>query len=254
MKINLLSGFGKLALLIAVVLSPLSTVISQNVAESKVPVNTVKAFKAASQGSSAVWMAGSNNSYEASWAKSGQRMVYVFDQSSQLQLKKYLAPMNSLPAGVPASVKAACPGGKVDGAYRVVNRNNQKYYEVQVQNTQTIDRMRFDLSGKPIGKSSMAAAKPVANESNSNSIAMRGEAASPSLVEDPNLEESDADIQDLLEEDSDLGDLIEDDNDTWEDIDLEEEVEDDSDLFDSNDSFEDVDLDDEDEDESDDGY
>lgn len=263
MKVKLLNGFGKLALLFVCVFAfNLTSVFGQNVAENGVPANTVKAFKSYSKGSSASWFAGPNNSYEATWMNAGRSMVYVFDQAGELQQKKYRAALNSMPNGISSIVIAACPNGKVDGAYRVVDRANHKFYEVQISNPNAVDRMRFDLTGKPIGKTSMAIATPKPSQEaqeTDNSIAMRGtsitSAVTTTQVDDANLEEVDDDIKDLFddeEDDSDINDLLDDDE-NWEDVELDDDLEDDSDLLDPNDDgFDEIDLDDEDE--SDDGF
>ena len=214
MKTKLLDQIGKVALLmLGIFISAASVVLAQSIAESAVPPNTVKAFKAATQGSAAKWKMGPSKSYEASWAKDGKQMVYVFDQEGKLQQKKYVSSLSSLPSGIPAAVAAACPNGKVDGAYRVISRTNQKFIEVQVSNTQSTDRMRFDLTGKPLGKTSVAVAKPAVAPTPTvqNTVAMRG--ATPTTLPNEDIsieEEADEDIKDLIEDDSDLGDLLDD--------------------------------------------
>ncbi|MEY3442076.1 MAG: hypothetical protein RLZZ519_357 [Bacteroidota bacterium] len=137
-----------------------TTMVAQTVSASSVPANTVKAFQASSGGAAATWMAGPNRSHEATFVKEGQKMVYVYDQESQLQQKKIVSTVGAFPAGVNAAVKAAYPTGNVEYAYKVVNRTNQKFYEVQVANAAGVERMRFDLEGKPLGKTSLAASQP----------------------------------------------------------------------------------------------
>ncbi len=137
-----------------------TTTMAQTVSASSVPANTVKAFQASSGGAAATWMAGPNRSHEATFVKEGQKMVYVYDQEGQLQQKKIVSTVGAFPATVNSAVAAAYPKGNVEYAYKVVNRTNQKYYEVQVANAAGVERMRFDLEGKPIGKTSLAAAQP----------------------------------------------------------------------------------------------
>lgn len=127
---------------------------------NSVPANTLKAFQATSGGAAVTWMPGPNKSYEASFVKEGQKMVYVYDQEGLLQQKKIVATVASFPANVSAAVSAAYPKTAVDCAYKVVNRTNQKFYEVQVANAAGVERMRFDLEGKPLGKTSLAASQP----------------------------------------------------------------------------------------------
>jgi hypothetical protein len=238
----------------------------QNIAASSVPANTVKAFQASSGGATATWMAGPNKSYEATFVKENQKMVYVYDQEGLLQQKKIVATIGSFPAGVNSAITAAYPKGNIEYAYKVMNRSNQKFYEVQVANPSGVERMRFDLEGKPIGKTNMAAAQPAgtqpvntpattqpaasepkpvtpqptANTQPANTqpkpspaVAMRGEDAST-----PAIEEETDDLGDLLEDDGDLEDLLKEDE-GWEDVDLEEELEDDTDLLDATDDLDD---------------
>ncbi len=126
--------------------------------------NAIKAFQASNGGAVATWAAGPNNSSEATWVKEGQKMVYCYDATGVLQQKKIISTIGAFPAGVNSSILAAYPQGKVQYAYKVVDRTNQKYYEVEVANASAVDRMRFSLEGKPIGKTSIAAAKPVATQ------------------------------------------------------------------------------------------
>lgn len=252
-------GLGKAAtILLGVGLFCLGTVKAQVVAESSVPANTVKSFKAASQGGSAIWMVGPNKSYEAAWMKDGQNLVYVFDQAGQLQQKKYHAGIKSMPEGVGEMIAAAYPSGKVDASYRVITRTNQKFYEVQVAGAQSVDRMRFDLAGKPMGKTTVSTSvaatpeksQPIASntpvpvkQQQEMPVAMRGESANTSsntVSVDADL--LDDDLGDLLEDDEDLGDLL-DDDDNWEDINLDDELEDDDDLLDIGDDLDDLDFD-----------
>ncbi len=241
-----MNGFRKRALLmLCVFASAYSIASAQSITEGSVPANTLKAFNSYSNNSSAKWFAGPNESYEATWEKSGRNLVYVFDQGGQLQQKKYRAAISSMPSGVYSTVSAAYPNGKIDGAYRVSSRGNQKFYELQITNANAIDRMRFDLTGKPIGKTSMAIAQSEA--SGEPTVAMRGASTTVVQFEEASLEEVDDDIKDLFEDDNDDADINEllnaDDN--WEDIELDDDIDDDSDLF------EDVNFED---DEDDDGY
>jgi hypothetical protein len=125
-----------------------------------VNANAMKAFQASSGGANASWVAGPNSSWEATWVKEGQKMVYCYDQAGILQQKKIVAAITTFPATINASITAAYPQGKVQGAYKVVDRSNQKFYEVQVANAASVDRMRYSLEGKPLGKTSMAAVQP----------------------------------------------------------------------------------------------
>jgi hypothetical protein len=242
----------------------------QTISASLVPANTVKAFQATTGGAAATWMAGPNKSYEATFLKDSQKMVYVYDQEGLLQQKKIVSTVSSFPSGVNAAIAAAYPTGNVEYAYKVVNRTNQKFYEVQVANSSGVERMRFDLEGKPLGKTSLAAAQPAGTQpvntpattskpvtsqpaatsstKTSPPVAMRGEAATTNTQ--PVKEELEDDLGDLLEDEGDMDDLFKEDE-TWEDVDLEDDLEDDSDLLDVTDDLDDDldiedDLDDED--------
>jgi hypothetical protein len=157
MKHKKFAGWARRTLCLIAVASLSIAFASAQLPESSVPANTVKAFKTAAPGAAAQWIAGPNSSYEASFVKEGQKLVYVYDQASQLQQKKVIAPITALPATVGNSVSAAYPKGTVQYAYKVVTRTQQKYYEVQVANAGAIDRMRYDLEGKPLGKTTLAA-------------------------------------------------------------------------------------------------
>lgn len=159
----------------------ISSAFAQSIATSAVPANTLKAFQATTAGAQATWMAGPSNTFEASFAKEGQKMVYCYDQAGLLQQKKIVSNVSAFPASVNASLVASYPKGNVEYAYKVVSRTNQKYFEVQVANANAVDRMRFDLEGKPIGKTSMAAAKP-AQATPSQSIASQPVSPKPSVT------------------------------------------------------------------------
>ena len=247
--------------------------------------NAMKAFQASSGGANATWSVGPNNSWEANWLKEGQKMVYCYDQAGVLQQKKIVSALSAFPASVNTSVTAAYPSGKVQRAYKVVDRTNQKFYEVEVATVASTDRMRFSLEGKPIGKTSMAATPPAAGQltasaatpvsvkpaasaavaakpapvvavakpapvvANSKPVsqpmAMRGEAATPAAKTDDLIDD---DLGDLLEEDGDIDDLLDDDE-NWDDINLDEPLDDDSDLLEGTDELDsDLDLDDLDDD------
>ncbi len=253
-------------------------VVLGSVSAQTVNPNAMKAFQASSGGANATWSLGPNNSWEASWLKEGQKMVYCYDQAGQLQQKKIVSAMSAFPASVNSSITAAYPAGKVQRAFKVVDRTNQKFYEVEVANAASTDRMRFSLEGKPIGKTSMAAtppasgqltasvatpakptpvvaaakpapvaaAKPAPAVANpkpvSQPMAMRGESATTSTKANDDL--IDSDLGDLLEDDGDLDDLLNDDE-NWDDINLDDPADDDSDLLDGTDDLDDdLDLDD----------
>ncbi|HEX2898519.1 MAG TPA: hypothetical protein VHS96_02255, partial [Bacteroidia bacterium] len=165
MKHRMVASFGRFVLGTALFVGLAhSFSVAQTVASSSVPANTIKAFQATSGGATATWMAGPNRSHEATFMKEGQKMVYVYDQEGLLQQKKIVSTVGAFPAGVNAAVTAAYPKGNVEYAYKVVNRTNQKYYEVQVSNPAGVERMRFDLEGKPLGKTSLATSQPAGSQ------------------------------------------------------------------------------------------
>lgn len=265
MKNRMIARFGKIALCMAVfAVWVASSAQGQAVSAGSVPANTVKAFQAASGGATATWMAGPNNSYEATFVKEGQSMVYVYDQQGVLQLKKIVSTIATFPASVNSAITAAYPSGKVEYAYKVVNRSNQKCYEVQVANPSGVERMRFDLTGKPIGKTSLAASQPAGSQpiaaatskpqptvtsptastqpapaKTSPPVAMRGESATTTKAA-PTAQDDllDDDMGDLLEDVGDMDDLFKEEE-NWEDIDLGDDLEDDSDLLDATDDLDD---------------
>ena len=126
--------------------------------------NALKAFQASSGGAAATWNAGPSNSWEATWAKEGQKMVYCYDQNGLLQQKKNISNVASFPANVNSAITAAYPKGNIQYAYKVIDRSNQKYYEVQVANGASLERMRYSLEGKPVGKTSLAATQPITTQ------------------------------------------------------------------------------------------
>jgi hypothetical protein len=237
-----------------------------------VNANALKAFQTSSGGAAANWVAGPNGSWEATWAKEGQKMVYCYDQAGLLQQKKIVSTIGSFPATINASITAAYPAGKVQSAYKVVDRSNVKFYEVHVANAANVDRMRYSLEGKPLGKTTVAATQPAAVQptltasaatppaakpitsvtpkpapvavkpatpvaaakptTNSQPMAMRGEAATTTTKAATSTVKTD----DLI--DDDLGDLLEDDDDL-------------GDLLDDDDNWDDINLDDELDDDSD---
>ncbi|MFN8395622.1 MAG: hypothetical protein U0176_13360 [Bacteroidia bacterium] len=251
-----------------------TTANAQGIPSSSVPANTLKAFQASSGGAAATWMAGPNKSYEAAFQKEGQKMVYVYDDAGVLQQKKIVSSVSAMPAGVGAALTASYPKGNVEYAYKVVNRTNQKYYEVQMGNAGGAERVRFDLEGKSIGKTSLAgvqpagsqpvasaqpATKPVTQPSpvkpatpaptatkpatTSQPVAMRGEAATTAKTTKAMDDEMDDDLGDLMDDD-DLGDLMDGEDENWDDIDLGDDMDDDSDLLDGTDDLDDdLDLD-----------
>lgn len=246
----------------------LTSAVAQGIPSSSVPATTLKAFQTSSGGATATWMAGPNKSYEAAFQKEGQKMVYVYDEAGVLQQKKIVSSISGMPAGVAASVTASYPKGSVEYAYKVVNRSNQKYYEVQVANPGGSERVRFDLEGKATGKTSLAGVQPAGSQpvasaqpvtkpvaqptpvkpatqpvatkpaTASPPVAMRGEAATTAKTTKAMDDEMDDDLGDLMEDD-DLGDLIDEGEENWDDIDLGEDMDDDSDLLDGTDDLED---------------
>ena len=208
-------------------------------------------------------MAGPNGTFEAKFQRSGRDLVYVYDSNGALQQKKQGSSLNSLPSDISSAIATTYPGVQPQAAYKVITRNKQRYFEVVVPGRGTIDYMRFDVNGFPIGKSSLAlaeqpgpdpaetvpAAEIVAEESSSTNnyeqpayqgMPMRGESTTTVNVEvdlsediDIEAEMMDEDIADLFEDDDeDIEDLLNDgDDDDWEDIDLLE-LDDDEDDWD----------------------
>ena len=262
-------------------------VVSVSASAQTVNPNAMKAFQASSGGANATWSVGPNNSWEANWLKEGQKMVYCYDQTGVLQQKKIVSALSAFPASVNTSITAAYPQGKVQRAYKVVDRTNQKFYEVEVANAASTDRMRFSLEGKPIGKTTMAATPPAAGQLTasvatptakpatvaapkpapvvaaakptpaapskpvSQPMAMRGESATTTAKTNTD-DLIDDDLGDLLEDDGDIDDLLNDDE-NWDDINLDDPIDDDSDLLDGTDDLDD-DLDLDDLDDEDDGF
>lgn len=233
------------------------------------PASAKSAFQTASGNAAATWNAGPNGTWEATWLKEGQRMVYCYDQAGQLQQKKIIGSFTAFPANVQAGIKAAYPQGEIQYAYKVVDRTNQKYFEVQVLNVGGVDRMRYSLEGKPLGRTSMtavqpagssptASAKPVVSEPtpvakpvNTPPVAMRGEAATSKPAPVLNDSELEEDMDDLVD-DEDMGDLIEEEDENWDDIDVLGEEEEDIDLLEGSEDLDDgMDIEEEDDDDDD---
>lgn len=282
MKLRMLVRLGKSILGIALLLGA----VAGHAAAQTVNAAAMQAFQASSGGAEATWKAGPNNSWEAAWVKEGQKMVYCYDNAGLLQQKKIVSDITAFPPSINTLIVAAYPQGKVEAAYKVVDRSNQKFFEVQVANAASVDRMRFNLEGKPVGKTSMTAAQPAASATPTATVApapvkptpapspapspapasvspvkpapqpmaMRGESATTTTkpAAAPAAELEDEDLGDLLEDDGDLDDLLKDDE-NWDDIELEDELDDESDLLEDSDDLDDgIDID-EDIDEDDDG-
>lgn len=240
------------AALVAVLLAS-AGVHAQALSSAQVPTAATAAFQKAQPGISPAWLAGPNGSFEAQFMRDGSAQVYAYDQAGMLQTKKIRTAVTSLPVTVQRSLDAGYAGGKVEAAYKVMTRTQEKYYEVQVAQSGKQERLRYNLEGQPIGKTSLApstaavaqpapspvlasAAKPMpvaakpAPKPAPTTMAMRGESApAPASNED--------DMDDLMDE-AELDDLLEEEEEEEFDP-IEEEEEDD--LLDEEEDWEDID-------------
>ena len=130
---------------------------AQAIPEAQVPSAAVAAFTKSAPGLSAKWQAGPQSTFEAIFLREGKSQVYVYDQAGLLQVKKIKAAMTELPVSAQKTL-AAYPNSNVEAAYKVVSRTQEKYYEVQMANAGSRERLRFDLEGKPTGKVSISSA------------------------------------------------------------------------------------------------
>ncbi|MEM6272575.1 MAG: hypothetical protein AAF998_24395 [Bacteroidota bacterium] len=225
---------------------------AQSLTFSSVPARATQSFARAVPGTDPAWTQGPDQTFEASFTRSGRNFVYVYDQTGALQQKKQQATLGSLPAKISGAIASIYPGVKPNGAYKVITRTKQRYFEVVVPGRGTLDYMRFDVEGYSIGKSSLALAEPATpdplestpepisptiasaavtpSESKPayNPMPMRGESATTTPVDlsaeiDIEAEMMDDDIADLFQDDEEDLDALLDNNDSddeWEDIDL----------------------------------
>ena len=241
---------------------------AQAIPEAQVPSAAVAAFTKSAPGLTAKWQAGPQSTFEAIFLREGKSQVYVYDQAGLLQVKKIKAAMTELPVSAQKTL-AAYPNSNVEAAYKVVSRTQEKYYEVQMANAGSRERLRFDLEGKPTGKVSISSAPmasaatpspapkpapaavapapkpapvavapapkpaPAAAKPAPAAIAMRGESATTKapVAKDDLDDES---LDDLMEEDEDWEDLDSDLDDIGTD-DLLEEDEDEWEILDDDD-------------------
>lgn len=241
---------------------------AQTLTESSVPAKARQTLKSSVPAASPTWSAGPDATYEAQFSNNGQTLVYVFDHNGLLNEKKQRCNLGGLPLQITTALASAYPGVDHQAAYKVITRQRQRYFEVVIPGRGTLDYMRFDVSGTPVGKTSLALAEqpapnriaaaqrdelgidPVEDEvvaeveepaqPSYNSMPMRGESSSTivntevDLSDEINIEDElmDEDLKDLLDDgdDKSLDDLLnDDDEDDWEDIDLFEDLEDDDD-------------------------
>lgn len=241
------------AALVAVLLAS-AGVHAQALSSAQVPAAATAAFQKAQPGISPAWLAGPNGSFEAQFMRDGSAQVYAYDQAGMLQTKKVRTAVTNLPVTVQRSLDAGYAGGKVEAAYKVMTRTQEKYYEVQVAQSGKQERLRYNLEGQPVGKTSLApstatiaqpapspvlasavkptpvAAKPAPKPA-PTTMAMRGESApAPASNED--------DMDDLMDE-AELDDLLEEEEE--EEFDPIEEEEEEDDLLDEEEDWEDID-------------
>jgi hypothetical protein len=141
----------------------LAVLVTGTVLQAQAPAAAVAAFQKSQPGVTPQWTIGPGGSHEAQFMRDGNSQVYAYDAAGVLQSKKIKSAMTTLPTTVQRSIDAGYAGGKVEAAYKVVTRNQEKYYEVQVAQAGQRERLRYNLEGQPIGKTSLAAsAAPVA--------------------------------------------------------------------------------------------
>jgi hypothetical protein len=236
---------------------------AQSLSSAQVPAAATASFQKAQPGISPSWQAGPNGGFEAKFMRDGLAQVYAYDQAGTLQTKKIKTALTNLPVTVQRSLDAGYAGGNVEAAYKVMTRTQEKYYEVQVAHSGNKERLRYNLEGQPIGKTSLApstaavvqpapspvlasavkpapvvaakpapapAVRPAAPKPAPTTMAMRGESApAPARNED--------EMDDLMDE-SELDDLLEEEEEEeFDAIEEEEEV----DLLEEEDDWEDID-------------
>lgn len=231
---------------------------AQTLTASSVPAKARQSLKSSVPTASATWSAGPNTTYEAKFDNRGQTLVYVFDKNGLLNEKKQLCKLGGLPLQISTSMASAYPGVEHQAAYKVITRQRQRFFEVVIPGRGTLDYMRFDVAGTPVGKSSLALAEQpeptriaaaqqnelgLATETTEpayNSMPMRGESSNTivntevDLSDEINIEAElmDDDLKDLLDDgdEQSMDDLLnQGDDDDWEEIDLFEDLEDDDD-------------------------
>jgi hypothetical protein len=132
---------------------------AQTLTEASVPAKARQALKSSVPAASPTWSAGPDATFEAKFDNNGQTLVYVFDKNGLLNEKKQLCLMGGLPELVSTSLASAYPGVEHQAAYKVITRQRQRYFDVVIPGRGTLDYMRFDVSGTPVGKTSLALAE-----------------------------------------------------------------------------------------------
>lgn len=236
---------------------------AQDLSSAQVPAAVTTAFQKALPGINPRWVAGPSGSYEALFMRDGLAQVYAYDQAGVLQTKKVKTALTSLPTTVQRSIDAGYAGGNVEAAYKVMTRTQEKYFEVQLAQSGQRERLRYNLEGQPIGKTTLgpvasAATVPASKPAPSPTIASAAKpapapAAKPAPSPAPAVKtvpkpapttmsmrgEATDDTDDLMDEDE-LDDLLEEEEeeDTFDPLEEEED-----DLLEDDDNWEDIDDD-----------
>lgn len=230
---------------------------AQALGGAQVPAAAASAFAKAQPGINPTWVAGPSGSFEAQFMRDGSAQVYAYDQAGVLQTKKIKTALTTLPVTVQRSIDAGYAGSQVEAAYKVMTRSQEKYYEVQLAQAGKRERLRYNLEGQPIGKTSLAPSesaaaskpalspaiasaskpapatpttKPAAPKPAPTTMAMRGESAPAPSSNEEDLDDlmDDKELDDLLEEEEEEFDPIEEEEDDLLEEDEDwEEIEDD---------------------------
>lgn len=236
---------------------------AQSIAEQEIPQKVRAAFEKKQPNATPTWRKGIKATLEACFERSGDNQVYVFGKNGGLLLKMLEVSPILLPSSINTQIASDYPFSNLTLAYKAMTSTKKKFYEVQIESPDLVQRLRFSSAGKQIGEPQLLKSKaPVPEEhiasSNPLPSISRGEEASPNPeTASPSIEEStaaqpleldsiqledldliDEDIQDLFEEDPlyneeagyDVFDEDDFDEENWEEL-WEEEEEDDAELL-----------------------
>jgi len=228
---------------------------AQKLDEGLVPNPVKTSFSRTVPGTQASWSTGIKDQYQAHFNRGGHPYVYVYSKGGALMEKKMVTSKMSLPTAVKGSLEQKYKSLVIEDAYKVLNRNKQKYYEVVIVNTTSKEYLQYGARGNLIASHSEPLRnKPIevgmadivevretpppsvekkisVDETENVSVAstqtvsesqplMRGEVKEASTA--PQLNESDYfndddlyDLEDEDEFDEDLDDLLKEDNDDF---------------------------------------
>lgn len=128
----------------------LSYGMSQTIEERLVPAKVKSSFARSVPSAQVQWSQGIKNQYQAHFNRGGQPYVYVYTTAGALMEKKMLTSQLSLPTQVKSALEQKYSHPIVEDAFRVINRNKQKYFEIVVVNTTNKEYLQYNTRGNLI--------------------------------------------------------------------------------------------------------